>query len=375
MSIFSSDYEYYAFSTTQPLIPDDSKGDTLSAFLLSALKYEEENVAGNLVAAHAAGLPGLIRQYYNYGRDSYFWGLPTSNFISIDLSITAIGEVLTDTYTVQSVKYALSEQEYLVIEAIKALSWFDYNLIEAQVPRLAGGPTYYVNPLKFILYDQGNGDYLVLWKIVTKDYSSGPAPYQDPEEWPQNDDYYSVEISVSGTAGTDPEYLWVLYATTVDAESDPPPGHPANEVWPPLLDVFYTYPSTEFPENSVGDVSSPFLPIAVFTRDDQYYWSVPEWSNTLQGLLKKINIDAYDFADEFYESARENVPEGLKEHDLFVGFMVNLNKSAELGTGLAEYKFEFIKALHTQSVTTREDFDIYYDQYTQWEIDYADWED
>lgn len=375
MSIFSSDYEYYGFSTTQPLIPDDSKADTLSTFLLSALKHDEENIAGNLVAANAAGLPNLVRQYYRYGRDHYYWGLPTSNFKSIDVSLNAINDVLGEDFEAIWVKYSLSEQEYNLIQEILDLSWFDYDLIEAQVPVLPGGPTYYVNPLSFTYYHDNSGNYTVLWKIVTKDYSSGPAPYQDPSEWPQDDDYYSVDISVSGSYAVEQDYFWVIYVDADELASDPPDGWDSNTHWPLRSDTFYRYHSTDFPENSVADTASPFLPIAVFTRGTENYWSIPEWSNTLHKLLKTLNIDATEFAEEFQSSLQANVPDGFVEHDLFVGFMINLHKEASIGTGLAEYKFEFIKALHLQSVTTRSSFDSYYTAYQQWEIDYQEWQD
>ena len=101
MGIFDSEYQYAAFSQTQPLIEDKDKRDTLGTFVVSAARHDDEDMVPNIIAATQAGLPGLANHYFKYGENKYYWGLPESSFTQFNISEEDIKRVLGSNTTIE----------------------------------------------------------------------------------------------------------------------------------------------------------------------------------------------------------------------------------------------------------------------------------
>ena len=143
MGIFDSEYEYAAFSQTQPLIEDKDKRDTLGTFVVSAARHDDEDMTSNIIAATQAGLPSLANHYFKYGQNKYFWGLPESSFQQFNIDEAAIIRAIgSGTSTGGLPKTPKIERLFIpvdapTIEAIKWLhkqSWYSINKIRNNIP-------------------------------------------------------------------------------------------------------------------------------------------------------------------------------------------------------------------------------------------------
>jgi hypothetical protein len=363
MGIFSSDYKYHAFSQTTPLIEDEDKRDTLSTFAYSAFK-NNENLPGNLIAATQAGLPGLVKKYLWYGKRKYHYGLPESTFTYSEINQAAIQAVIGSQYTIIAVNNPISNPYYQAYKHLQTLSWWDINKKEIDVTNRVfsfAGARAYLEPFNFSVQVNGftgiNPQLQITFPLKWKNISSGSLISFASK--------LTIVINYDRAANT--YCLLVKYSLTSDINTSKPATLTPNDEWPPIQLGVFEYPSTEFPESPVKKLSSEFLPIAVFLRDNIGFWSNNDWIETLYGLLQKLNINAYEVYNAFEDAILNSGQKNVKSRDFFMGFFAPLKGTKSAAQ--EEYVYEFVKSLYAQNRYSEEDYANYLKEEAQWRKD------
>ena len=223
MGIFSSEYEYYAFSQTQPLIGDDSKQDTLLTFVASALKHDEENLVGNIIAATRAGLPGTAYQYFNYGRNSYYWGLPESTYTSFELDTDSILDVIGHDKFIKETYLPIDGPFMAAIQYLNQQSWFSINLKEITLPLQIGGEYPTADPFSFSVTVSPN---YKNWITISFDIT-WPTPGANKP------DVYNISVYDLANVQKLSSAVWIIYGLKSQQNEPEPPGWDTDYVWPP----------------------------------------------------------------------------------------------------------------------------------------------
>ena len=360
MGIFSSEYEYYAFSQTQPLIEDEDKQDTLGTFVVSAARHDDEEIPSNIVAACAAGLPALAFQYFKYGESKYFWGLPESSFQQFNINEADIKRVLGYNITIERIFIPVANR---TIEAIRWLTkqpWYDVNKITNTVPDTYLGVAGTVDPLGFTVYES---DIHKTWLRIEFPVTwQGPPNPAAPKVWGKDIQAPDSLYIKSG--------LWVIYSNPSGSR---PTGLDPNLHWPTRYSYVNNYPSADFPDKPLLGQASKFYPIAIFWRDRHTYHAIPEWNKTLNELMRKLNVDADEVFETFKTALDDSNADNLKLLDFFLGFLFNFRHAIvrPYTDPEAKYAFEMVKNLH---LTRGFDRDVYEDYLKAVQDAQTDWE-
>ena len=349
MGIFDSEYEYAAFSQTQPLIEDKDKRDTLGTFVVSAARHDDEDMVPNIIAATQAGLPGLANHYFKYGENKYYWGLPESSFKQFNVSEEDIKRVLGSNTTIERLFIPIDSAKVEAIKWLNRQSWYDVGKTENWIPDKYQGHAGTIDPLEFTAKREllVNRSWLTIEAKITW---HGPVDQFAPKFWTKR-----VEISNSTMFKTG---LWAIYSRPSGSR---PPTLGQEWHWPLRYSYVNYYPSAAFPESPISSTKSKFYPISVFWRDHHTYHSNSQWSKTLKGLLLKLNVQADDIFDSFEEALRTSGAKNVNLIDFFIGFFVRLDTTFNkpyTDTNV-RYVFQLLKQLYQVRGFGRDVFEKY----------------
>ena len=336
MGIFDSEYEYAAFSQTQPLIEDEDKRDTLGTFVVSAARHDDEDITSNIIAATQAGLPSLANHYFKYGENKYYWGLPESSFKQFNVSEEDIKRVLGSNTTIERLFIPIDSAKVEAIKWLNKQSWYDVGKKENWIPDTYQGHAGTIDPLDFTAKREllVNRSWLTIEAKITW---HGPVDQFAPKFWTKR-----VEISNSTMFKTG---LWVIYSRPSGSR---PPILGQEWHWPLRYSYVNYYPSAAFPESPISSTKSKFYPISVFWRDHLTYHSNAQWNETLRGLLLKLNVHSDDIFDSFEEALRTSGAKNVNLIDFFIGFFVRLDTTFNkpyTDTNV-RYVFQLLKQLY-----------------------------
>ena len=358
MGIFDSEYQYAAFSQTQPLIEDKDKRDTLGTFVVSAARHDDEDMVPNIIAATQAGLPGLANHYFKYGENKYYWGLPESNFTQFNVSeddikraitLGSTGGVGSNVVTLERVFIPIDSAKVEAIKWLNKQSWYDVGKKENWIPDRYQGHAGTIDPLEFTAKREQlvNKHWLTIEAKITW---HGPVDQYAPKFWTKR-----VEISNSTMFKTG---LWAIYSRPSGSR---PPTLGQEWHWPLRYSYVNYYPSAAFPESPISSTKSKFYPISVFWRDHLTYHSNDQWNKTLKGLLLKLNVQADDIFDSFVEALHNSGANNVNLIDFFIGFFVRLDTTFNkpYTDSNVRYVFELVKQLYQVRGFGRDVYEAY----------------
>lgn len=365
MGIFSSEYEYFAFSQTQSLIKDEDRVDTLGTFVASAARNEDENIPPNIIAATQAGMPGTAFKYFKYGKKDYYWGLPTSNFYAFTIDNDTIYKAIG--YNKKIIQtYAPLDNNYLdALEYLHRQSWWNVKYSECVTPLLykwdGGAESEYGKTIPDSFTAIRNGKYPQYINVTFPLYwNRAPSSQFRPTT-------YVISIPYNFNKGRRTG-LWSIYVYRSQINDPEPGGWNSRHYWPPRYDIYDSYPSARFPVDTVVSKHVDFYPISVFRRGYTDYKSNSQWKKTLRKLLYQIGADADDIYEEFETAIRNSEASKAKLNEFYMGYFVQIQAvgNRDYKEPLVQYVYEMVKELFLTNPGNRTDYENFLQNLGEW---------
>jgi hypothetical protein len=355
MGLFSSSYKYYAYAGSSPLFEDEDRPETVKSNIVQSVTTGGFSITSGIRFGLGTDMYARAKSMYKYAAkpDGYYFGFPETNqeiynitqdllrpYIEadaggpIDFRTTGWAEFSHPAVEPFFIEKEINEK-YLdgayfpwPIGSPVDTNWSPVDTtVEIPIEDPLNPGTYLLSNNEFEVVKTG-ANYQVSFPYDSGDFSVAQpfnmAPYMGDDIW--------IVVRYRMTGGGDQYLYWAYRIGSGD--------NPALEA-----------------DIESEQLEMNYLPIAVLMHDTVWFDESGnlEWEETLDRLLRDINLDPYEVKEDYLEQQAEDDASGdgdksnAETWDFFIHFAVPLKTTWRGGQ---EYLFHFYRFLRTRFTWT-----------------------